>query len=151
LKHGISLLLHIGPIHIQLLSYWILLVLDYCEVPICMEIIPKPVIVKVGGPLVGVFMSIDHRLILSPCEIRRPARVTTIHSPQSVLIIYPEWTFNFLNYRAFPCFSCFVDSTTFGNICSLLINLGGACVTSPSSFPCFPPWARGDHKVIISA
>jgi hypothetical protein len=71
LKHWISLLLHIGPIHIQLLSYWILSVLDHCEVPICLEIIPKPVIVKVGGQIIGVFMSIDHRLILSPCEIRR--------------------------------------------------------------------------------
>jgi hypothetical protein len=44
-------------------------------------------IVKLGGPLIGVFMSIDDRLILSPCEIRRPVRVTMIHSSKGVLII----------------------------------------------------------------
>jgi hypothetical protein len=47
LKHGISLPLHVGPVHIELLSYWVPPVLDYYEVPICMEIIPKPVIMKV--------------------------------------------------------------------------------------------------------
>jgi hypothetical protein len=47
LKHEISLPLHVGPVHIELLSYWVPLVLDYCEVPICLEIIPKPVIMKV--------------------------------------------------------------------------------------------------------
>jgi hypothetical protein len=65
MEHGITLLLLVGPI---------LSVLNHCEVPICLEIIPKPMIMKVGGPLIGIFMSIDYRLILSPCEIRRLVR-----------------------------------------------------------------------------
>jgi hypothetical protein len=74
MEHGITLLLYVGAIHKKLLSDGIVLVLNHCEVPICLEIIPKHVIMKVRGPLIGVFMSIDHRLILSPCEIRRPVR-----------------------------------------------------------------------------
>jgi hypothetical protein len=93
----------------------------------------------------------DHGLVFFSCKVSRPVRVMTIHSPQDVLIIFQELTFNFLNYLAFPCFSRFADSMTFSNICSLLISLEGACVTSPSSFPCYLPWSWGNHKVIISA
>jgi hypothetical protein len=148
LKHRISLLLHIGPIHKRLLSDGILLVLNHCEVPIFLEIIPKHVIMKVGGPLIGVFMSIDHRLILSPCEIYRPVRVTTIHSSKGVLIINPKWMLNLLNYVTSSYFS---DSLALDHICSFLISLGGTCITSPSSFLCCPPWVWGNRKVIISA
>jgi hypothetical protein len=66
MEHGITLLLHVGPIHKKLLSDGILSVLNHCEVPISFEVIPKPVIVKLGGPLIGVFMSVDHGLIFSP-------------------------------------------------------------------------------------
>jgi hypothetical protein len=151
MEHGITLLWHVGPIHKKLLNDGILLVLNHCEVPICLKIIPKPVIIKVGGPLIGVFMSIDHRLILSPCEICRPARVMTIHSSKGVLIISPKWTLNLLSYATSSCFSCISDSLALGHICSFLISLGGTCITSPSSFPCCPPWVWGNHKVIISA
>jgi hypothetical protein len=129
----------------------ILLVLNHCEVPIYLEIIQKHVIMKVGGPLVGVFMSIDHRLTVSPCEIRRLTRVTTIHSSKGVLIISPKWTLNRLNYVTSSCFSCISDRLNLSYICSFLISLGGTCITSSSSFPCCPPWAWGNHKVIISA
>jgi hypothetical protein len=147
----ISLLLHIGPIHIQLLSYWILLILDHCEVPICLEIIPKLMIMKLGGPLIGVIMSIDHRLILSPCEICRPVRVTTIHSSKGVLIISPKWMLNLLNYVTSSCFSCLMDILTLSHICSFLITLGGTCITSLSDFSSCPPWARSNHKIISLA
>jgi hypothetical protein len=43
-------------------------VINHCEVPIDLEVISKPVIVKLSGPLIGVFMSVDHGLIFSPCE-----------------------------------------------------------------------------------
>jgi hypothetical protein len=148
LKHGISLVLHIGPIHIQLLSYWILPVLDHCEVPICLEVIPKPVIVKLGGPFIGVFMSVDHGLIFSPCEVRRSARVMTIHSSKGVLIISSKSTLNLLNYVNRSCFS---DSLALGHICSFLISLGGTCITSLSAFSYRPPWARSNHKIISLA
>jgi hypothetical protein len=146
MEHGITLLLHVGPIHKKLLSDGILSVLNHYEVPIYLEIIPKSVIMKVGGPLIGVFMSIDHRLILSPCAICRLARVTKIHSSKGVLIISPKWTLNLLNYVTSSCFSCIFDSLALSHICSFLISLGGTCITSPSSFPCCPPWAwRRDH------
>jgi hypothetical protein len=151
MEHGITLLWHVGPIHKKLLNDGILPVLNHCEVPICLKIIPKPVIIKVGGPLIGVFMSIDHRLILSPCEICRPTRVMTIHSSKGVLIISPKWTLNLLSYATSSCFSCISDSLALGHICSFLISLGGTCITSPSSFPCCPPWVWGNHKLIISA
>jgi hypothetical protein len=54
------LLLHVGPIHKNVLSDGILLVLNHYEVPIGLEVIPKLVIVKLGGLLIGVFMSVDH-------------------------------------------------------------------------------------------
>jgi hypothetical protein len=141
----------LGPIHIQLLSYWILSILDHCEVPICLEIIPKHVIVKLGGPLMGVFMSINHWLILSPCEICRPARVTTIHSSKGVLIISSKWTLNLLNYVTSSWFSCLTNSLTLSHICSFLITLGGTCITSPSGFSSCPPWTRSNHKIISLA
>jgi hypothetical protein len=151
MEHGITLLLHVGPIRKKLLSAGILPVLNHCEVLICLEIIPKHMIMKVGGPLTRVFMSIDHKLILSPCEICMPARVTMIHSSKGVLIISPKWTLNLLNYVTSSCFSYISDSLALGHICSFLISLGGTCITSSSSFSCCPPWAWGNHKVIISA
>jgi hypothetical protein len=81
------LILHVGPIHTKLLSDGIILVLKHCKVPISLEVIPKHMIVKLGGSLIGVFMSVDHGLIFSPCDVRRSARVTTIHSFRGVLII----------------------------------------------------------------
>jgi hypothetical protein len=144
----ISLLLHIGAIHIQLLSYWILPVLDHYEVPICLEIIPKPVIVKLDGPLIGVFMSIDHRLILSPCEIHEHVRVMIIHSSKGVLKISPKWTLNLLNYVISYCFSRLTNSLTLSHIRSFLITLGGTCITLPSGFSSCPLWVKSNHKII---
>jgi hypothetical protein len=126
----------------------ILSVLNHCEVPISLEVILKPVIVKLGGPLIGVFMSIDHGLIFSPCEVRRSARVMMIHSSKGVLIISPKWTLNLLNYVTSSCFS---DSLALDHICSILIILGGTCITPLSGFSCYPPWARSNHKIISSA
>jgi hypothetical protein len=148
MEHGITLLLHVGPIHKKMLSDGILPVLNHCEVPIGLEIIPKPVIVKLGGPLIGVFMSIDHGLIFSLCEVHRSVRVMTIHSSKGVLIISPKWTLNLLNYVTSSYFS---DSLAHGHICSFLISLGGTCITSPTCFSCCPPWVRSNHKIISSA
>jgi hypothetical protein len=142
------LLLHVGPIYKKLLSDGILSVLNHREVPIDLEFIPKPVIVKLDGPLIGVFMSVDHGMIFSPCEVRRSARVTTIHSSKGVLIISPKWTLNLLNYVTSSCFS---DSLALGHICNFLFSLGGTCITSPSGFSCCPPWVRSNHKIISSA
>jgi hypothetical protein len=148
MEHGITLLLHVGPVYKKLLSDGILPVLDHGEVPISLEIVPKPVIVKVGGPLIGVFMSVDLGLIFSTCEVRRSVRVMMIPSLNGVLIISPKWTLSLLNYVTSSCFS---DSLALDHICSFLINLGGTCITSPSGFSCCPPWTRSNHKIISSA
>jgi hypothetical protein len=144
------LLLHVGPIHKNVLSDGILLVLNHCEVPIGLKVIPKLVIVKLGGLLIGVFMSVDHGLIFFPCEVLRSVRVMMIHSSKGVLIISPKWTLNLLNYVTGSYFSRISDSLALGHICSFLISSRGTCITSLSSFPCCPPWMWGNHKVIIS-
>jgi hypothetical protein len=133
------------------MSDGILPVLDHGEVPIGLKVIPKPVIVKLGGPLIGVFMSVDHGLIFLFCEFCRSARVMTIHSSKGVLIIILKWTLNLLNYVTSSYISCFSDSLALGHICSFLISLGGTCITSPSGFSCCPPWVSSNHKIISSA
>jgi hypothetical protein len=60
LEHRIMLPLHVEPIDIQLLGNVVLPILDDCEVPIGMEVVPKPVIVKLSGPIIRIFMLIDH-------------------------------------------------------------------------------------------
>jgi hypothetical protein len=151
MEHRIMLLLHLGPIHKKLLSDGILSVLNHCEVPIGLEVIPKSMIVKLGGPLIGVFMSIDHGFIFPLCEVHRFPRVTAFHSSKGVLIIIRKWMINLLNYVTSSCFSCFSDSLSLGHICNFLISLGGTCITLLSGFSCCPPWVRSNHKIISSA
>jgi hypothetical protein len=80
-EHYITLLLHIGPINIELRSDRILLILDDGEVPICLNVAPKPMIMQFGGPLIKVVIPIDHGLVFSSCIICSPSRVMTIHPP----------------------------------------------------------------------
>jgi hypothetical protein len=87
-------------------------------------------------------MSSDHGLIFSPCEVSRSARVTTVHSPKSVLIIRMEWTLNFLNYATFPCFT---NSSVLSLICSCLSGSRSAS----SGFPCGLPWPSLNNKLIF--
>jgi hypothetical protein len=135
MERRITLLLHVGPIHKKSLSDGILPVLGHGEVPISLEVIQKPRIMKLDGQFIGVFMSVDHGLIFSPCEVHRSARVMTIHSSKGVLIISLKWKLNLLNYVTRSCFS---DSMALDHICSFLITLGGTCITSPSSFFLLP-------------
>jgi hypothetical protein len=151
MEHGITLLLHVGPNHKKFLGDGILSVLNHCEVPIGLKVIPKPMTVKLGGPLIGVFMSINHGLIFTPCEVCRSARVTTIHSSKGVLIVCPKWTLNLLNYVTSSFFSCLTGSLTLSHICGYLLTMGGSHITSPSSLSCCPPWARSKHKIISLA
>jgi hypothetical protein len=122
MEHGITLLLHVGPIHKKMLSDGILPVLNHCEVTIDLEVIPKPVIVMLDGPLIGFFMFVDHGLIFSLCEVCRFVRVTMIHSSKGVLLINLKWTLSLLNYVTGSCFSCFSDSLALDHICSFLIS-----------------------------
>jgi hypothetical protein len=41
MEHGITLLLHVGPNHKNILGDGILSVLNHCEVPIGLKVIPK--------------------------------------------------------------------------------------------------------------
>jgi hypothetical protein len=63
MEHGITLVLLVGLVYKKLVSDGILPVLDHGEVPIGLEVVPKPMIVKLSGPLIGVFMSVDHGLV----------------------------------------------------------------------------------------
>jgi hypothetical protein len=121
-EHGITFLLHVWPINIELGGNGVLPILDDSEVPIILEVVPKPMTVKLSGPIIRVFISVDHGLIFSPCEVHRHARVSTIHSPKGVLIIRLEWMLNLLNYATLPCFSCFSDCPAFGDISSFRIS-----------------------------
>jgi hypothetical protein len=53
-EHWITLLQHIRSINIQLWSDGILPVLDDREVPIRMEVAPKPMVMKLSGPLIRI-------------------------------------------------------------------------------------------------
>jgi hypothetical protein len=53
-EHWITLLQHIRSINIQLWSDGILPVLDDREVPIHMEVAPKPMVMKLSGPLIRI-------------------------------------------------------------------------------------------------
>jgi hypothetical protein len=100
----------------QLLSYWILSVLDHCEVPICLEIISETVVMKLECPLIRIFTSVDHGLILAPCIVSWVVRVMMIHSSKSVLMVKLEWMLNLLNNATSPCFPCFSHSLSFGRV-----------------------------------
>jgi hypothetical protein len=56
----------------------VLPILDDCEVPISLKVVSKPVIVKLSGPIIRIFMLINHLMIFSPYEVCRYVRVTTI-------------------------------------------------------------------------
>jgi hypothetical protein len=95
----------------------------------------------------GVFMCIDHRLILSPCEIHRHARVTMIHSSKGVLKISPKWMLNLVNYVTSSCFSCLTHSLTFDHVRSFRSSLR----SGSAGFPCGPPWLRLNDILFFSA
>jgi hypothetical protein len=50
-EHWITLVLHIGPINIELWGNRILPFLDHCEIAISLEIIPETMIMQLGSPI----------------------------------------------------------------------------------------------------
>jgi hypothetical protein len=151
LEHKITLPLHVEPINIQLWGNGVLPILDDCVISIGLEVVPKPVIMKLSGPIIRIFMSINHWMIFSPCEVCRSVRVMTIHSSKGVLIVYSKWTLNLSNYVTCHFFSCLMDSLTLSHICSFLVTVGGTHITLLSSLSCCPPWVRSNHKIISLA
>jgi hypothetical protein len=89
MEHRVTLVLHVDPINIELGGDGVFPILDNNAVPISLEVVPKLVIMKVSGPIIRIFISIDHGLIFSSCEVYRSARMSTIHSPKGVLIVRP--------------------------------------------------------------
>jgi hypothetical protein len=60
IEHRITLLVHIVLVHIQLRGDVILPIFDDGEVPTVLEVAPKPMVMKLSGPLIGVIISVDH-------------------------------------------------------------------------------------------
>jgi hypothetical protein len=138
--------MHIRPIHIQLLRYWILSVLENCEIPVSLEVVLEMVVMKLGCPLKRIFTSVDHGLILTPCIVSWAVRVIAIHSSKSVLIFRLEWMLNLLNNATCPCFPCFSHSLSFDCVRSFRSSLRRASVDFPSS----APWPRLNDVLFFS-
>jgi hypothetical protein len=81
MEHKIMLVLHVGLINIELWGDGILPILDNSVVPIDLEVVPKPVIMNLRGPIIRILIFIYHGLIFSSYEVCRSARVSLIHSP----------------------------------------------------------------------
>jgi hypothetical protein len=60
MEHRITLLLHIVPVNIQLGGDGIFLLLDDGEVSIGFEVVPEPMVMKLSGPIIRIFISVDH-------------------------------------------------------------------------------------------
>jgi hypothetical protein len=80
-EHWITLVLHICPINIELWGNRILPFFDHCEIPISLEIVLEMVIMQLGSPIKWILIMVHHGLIFPQGEVRRPARVSMIHSP----------------------------------------------------------------------
>jgi hypothetical protein len=132
IEHWIMLVLHIGPINVELWGNKILLFLDNYEIPITLEVVPEMVIMQLGGPIKWILITADHGLIFSQSEVHRPTGMAMIHSSKGVIKARLEWALNFLNLISRPCISCSCRSTTLIDPCCFLISLGGACFTSMS-------------------
>jgi hypothetical protein len=50
----------IVPVNIQLGGDGIFLILDDGEVPIGLEVVPESMVMKISGPIIRVFISINH-------------------------------------------------------------------------------------------
>jgi hypothetical protein len=124
------LVLHIGPINVELWGNRILPFLDNCEIPISLGVVLEMVIMQLGGLIKWILITADHGLIFSQSEVRRPARMAMIHSSQGVFKARLESVLNFLNFISSPCISCNYHSRTLSDSCGFLISLGGACFTS---------------------
>jgi hypothetical protein len=135
LEHRITLPLHVVPINIKLGGDWVPPILENCEIPVGLEIVLDTVVMKLRCPLIRIFTSVDHGLILVPCIVSWAARVTTIHSSKSVLIVRLEWTLNLLNNATFPCFS---HNLSFDRVHNFHNISGRASV----GFPSCAPWMR---------
>jgi hypothetical protein len=60
IERMITFLLHIGPVNVQLWTDGIFPILDAGEVPISLEVSPKPMVMKLSGPLIGIFIPVYH-------------------------------------------------------------------------------------------
>jgi hypothetical protein len=80
-EHWITLVLHIGPINIELWGNRILPFFDHCEIPISLEIVLEMVIMQLGSPIKWILIMVHHGLIFPQGEVCRPVRVSMIHSP----------------------------------------------------------------------
>jgi hypothetical protein len=91
-EHGVLFVLHVVPVHIDLWSDWIFSFLDHFDVLICMEIVPKSVIMQVRCPNIRIIIPLNHGMILLLGEVCGPTRVTMIHSPEGVQVVrFERW------------------------------------------------------------
>jgi hypothetical protein len=60
MEHRIMLLLHIVPVSIQLGGDGIFPILNDGELPIGLEVVPKPMVMKLSDLIIRVFISVDH-------------------------------------------------------------------------------------------
>jgi hypothetical protein len=74
-EYWITLVLHIGPINIELWDNRILSFLDHCEIPISLEIVLATVIRQLGCPIKWILITVHHGLIFPQGEVSRSMRV----------------------------------------------------------------------------
>jgi hypothetical protein len=60
MEHRITLILHKVLVNIQLGGDGIFPILDDREVPIGLEVISEPMVMKLSGPIIRIFIFVDH-------------------------------------------------------------------------------------------
>jgi hypothetical protein len=78
-EHWVMLVLHIGPINVELWANRILLFVGNCEIPIGLEVVPEMLFMQLSGPIKWIRIIANHGLIFSQSEVHRRARMVTIH------------------------------------------------------------------------
>jgi hypothetical protein len=68
-EYWIMLVLHIGPINIELWGNRILSLLDHCEIPISLEIVPEMVIMQLDSPIKWILITV-HRELIFPHKVK---------------------------------------------------------------------------------
>jgi hypothetical protein len=96
-EHGVPLVLHGLPVHIDVWSDCLLSFLDHFDVPVYLEVVPESVIMQVGCPNIRVIIPLNHGMVLLLCVIHGPMRLTVIHSPKGVQVVWLERWNHFLN------------------------------------------------------
>jgi hypothetical protein len=96
-EYGIPLLCHSRPVNIKVWSDWLPLILDHFDIPISLKVVPKMVIMEVGGPNIRILIPLNHGMILLPHEIGGLARMATVHSSEGVQEVGLEQRDHFLD------------------------------------------------------